>query len=274
METVEGELRSFGHVLDTKLRQVRVVIISDLHFGNPLFSEKHFDRTLKFVLDNQDVFVILNGDLCESSLKSSKGDIYKQVGSPQDQRDWVIERLLPIQNRILGVTTGNHENRIYNDCGIDISKDIASTLAVPYRAEGMLLKIMFGKGNSYHEEKPYVYWCYATHGYGGARTKGGKSVKVERLATWIHADIYIMSHDHVVNVSPDVYLVPDNRQLVDKQSGFLTGKVTAHRKMLIKSNAYIKHGGYAELGGFPPVDLETPIIILHGEGNKRVQVLV
>ena len=102
---------------------------------------------------------------------------------------------------------------------------------------------------------------------------------MERLGTWIHADVYIMSHDHVVNVAPDVYLIPDPRTSAEKdkdgnETGFTVGKVTAHRKLLVKSNAFLKWGGYSEMGGFPPVDLETPIIKLSGQGKPRVRVEV
>ena len=88
-----------------------------------------------------------------------------------------------------------------------------------------------------------------------------------------------MSHDHVVNVAPDVYLLPDNRTYLEKndegeETGFIVGKVVAHRKMLIKSNAYLKWGGYAEQGGFPPSDLSCPVIKLWGVSKKRVSVEV
>lgn len=205
---------------------------------------------------------MFTGDLNESSLRTSKGEIYRQVGTPQDQRDWCIERLYPIKDKILGMCTGNHEQRITNEVGIDISKDIANALGVPYRAEGILLKIMFGSGNEGHPGQTYVFWQYSSHGYGGARTKSAKAVKVERVATWIQADFYTLSHDHVANVAPDVYLIPDIRGYIDKETGFMTGKVSEHRKMLIKTNSFIKWGGYSELGGFPPSDLCTPVIFL------------
>ena len=32
--------------------------------------------------------------------------------------------------------------------------------------------------------------------------------------------------------------------------------------MLVKTNAFVKFGGYAEMGGFSPSDLSTPIINL------------
>lgn len=82
-----------------------------------------------------------------------------------------------------------------------------------------------------------------------------------------------MSHDHVVNVAPDIYLLPDNRGTVD-ETGFTTGRITAHRKMLIKSGAFLKWGGYSEQGGFPPVDLSQPVITLSGQGKPRINVLI
>ena len=273
------ELIYYARELRWDLKNITILPISDAHYGNPYFSKKRFLNTRDYIQNTPEAYTVVNGDLCESSIRTSKGEIFRQVGSPQDQRDWMIKQLMPIKHKVLGMTTGNHELRIYNEVGVDMSKDIAEALGVPYRPEGMLLKISFGDGNNRVAGKPFVYWGYATHGYGGARTKSSKAVKVERTATWIHADFYIMSHDHVVNVAPDVYLLPDPRtkpQVGDdgELTGFNTGKVTAHRKMLIKSNAYLRWGGYAEMGGFPPSDMATPIITLHGTSKKRVSVTV
>ncbi len=266
-----GELIYYAHELDPEFDSIDIPPISDGHYGNHLFSKECFLRTLGF-LERPNAFSFLNGDLCESTLRSSKGEIYNLVGSPQDQRDQMIEWLYPYKEKFLGAVTGNHENRIWKEAGIDIVKDIAKALGIPYRPEGLLHKISFGSGNSGHYEYPFVFWLYHTHGYGGARTKSAKAVKVERTATWIHADCYCMSHDHVVNVAPDVYLLPDPRNRPEKiynkeskewrETGFRVGRVKAHRKMLVKTNAYLKWGGYAEFGGFPPTDMATPLIKL------------
>jgi hypothetical protein len=262
----QGELIYYSHELSPDFDEVLIVPISDVHYGNPLFSRAHFMRTLKF-LEKENAFGILNGDLCESTLRTSKGEIYRQVGSPEKQRDTVGEWLDPYKSKLLGMDDGNHEDRIWREVGIHIIRDIAKKLGVPYRPEGLLHKISFGRGNNWNKEKPFVFWIYQTHGYGGARTKAAKAVKVERVASWIHADAYLMSHDHVVNVAPDVYLIPDPRTRQEKdekgqETGFRIGRVSAHRKMLIKTNAYLKWGGYSEFGGFPPVDMATPLIKL------------
>lgn len=271
--SIIGEPIFYAKSLSPEFKSVRIIPVSDLHYGNHLFSFRHFERCLKFIDENENVYMVLNGDLCESSLRSSKGDIYKQVGSPQNQRDWIIEKFLPRKHRILGMTTGNHEQRIYYETGIDISKDIAAALNIPYRAEGIILKLSFGNNNNRVDGRPYTYWIYATHGYGGARTAAAKAIKVERTADFVHAHVYIMSHDHTVNVASKVYLIADNRTHIDSETGFELGSVKAWHKKLVKSNAFLKWGGYSEMGGFPPVSLEPPEIIFSGEGRPHVRVL-
>jgi len=268
-----GELVYYAHSLDRKFDMLNIMPISDVHYGNPLFSKVHFLRTLKF-LEKSNVFGFLNGDLCESTLRTSKGEIYKQVGSPEDQRDDISGLLYPYRHKLLGAVDGNHEDRIWREAGIHIIRDIARNLGIPYRPEGLLHKVSFGDYCNRHKGQPFTFWFYQTHGYGGARTKSAKAVKVERVATWIHADFYAMSHDHVVNVAPDVYLLPDPRTRTEKdakgeETGFRIGRVTAHRKMLVKTNAYLKWGGYSEFGGFPPTDMATPLIRLLTPKSKH-----
>lgn len=521
LDVIAGEERCFVRRLSHEFNQIQLVPTSDVHYGNHMFSHKWFKAHLKAIQTTPNMFTVLNGDLCESTIKSSKGDIFQQVGTPQDQRDWTIEQWYPIRDKVLAVSMGNHERRIYNETGIDLCADIAKALGVPYRAEGFFLRLHFGSGNDGHPEKQYVYTGYFTHGFGGARTSAAKAVKVERTSTQVHADYYClppqtkvlsgglvwrelgdvrvgdelmgvsespefnqtrrvlhtcvtdvrnrfaqtlrvtledgtcvtttpdhlwltrrrpsgttlggrynwyradslsvgdelmqvfpvwesrndwetgyisglldgegsitvsggerrtrnatfsqkegevmayfegylqgnairyrkyvrddgvaqlvfsvdapkllgmtqpirlrekvrllaekrihkpkllrivdiapvgrrevvtietdahtfiaeglathncMSHDHVVNAAPTIYLIPDTRSsIVD---GFEVAKVKAVRKMLVKSNAFLKWGGYSEMGGFPPVDLETPIIFLWGEGKPKVRVLV
>ncbi len=267
----EMEFTYYAVDLSSNLKTVKIAPTSDIHFGNPSCSLRHLNQHIEYIKSDPEMFTFLNGDMIECVTRYSKGEIHKQATSPGKQRDFIIKLFKPIKHKVLGVTQGNHERRIED---VDVASDIAEALGVPYRPEGMLLKISFGGGNDGHPNKPYVYWGYFTHGYGGARTKGAKTVKVERVAQWMHADFYVMSHDHVVNVSPDIYLLPDNRTHIDKETGFKVGKLQAHRKMLIKSNAFLRWGGYAEAGGFPPSDLTTPLIILDGKGKKRVRVEV
>ncbi len=275
---IEGEPIYYAHTLSTKFKELRFIPLSDLHDGNPLSSMRHFTRTIS-ELSKPNTYGALNGDMLEAVIKGSKGDIFKQQKTPQEQAERVVKKLMPYKKKLLGMTMGNHESRIYRETGIDLCRWMARELGIPYRPEGIILKVSFGSGNESHQDRPYTYWIYMTHGYGGARTKPAKAVKAERAGAWLPTmDVIIMSHDHVVNVAPDVCLEPDPRTRLEKdedgnETGFIVGRVKAHRKMLVKSSAFLKWGGYAEMLGFPPSDLEAPIILLSGTGKPHVNVL-
>jgi len=271
-ELIPGELIYYAHRLDKSFKELEIIPIADIHYGNPLFSLRHLNKVRDYIMETDNRFTILNGDLIECVIKSSKGDIFSQKESIQKQRDWIVDFFTPCKDRILGMTTGNHEMRVYRETSIDISADIAKALGCPYRPEGILIKISFGDNNNRTKEKPYTYFIYSTHGYGGARTKSAKAVKVERMSTWIHADCYIQAHDHVVNVAPDIYLMPDNRTSYDEKTGLQTGTIRALEKKLVKCNSFLKWGGYSESGGFPPTDLEKVVIKLTGTGKPKVKV--
>lgn len=270
---VQGEPYYVAHSLPRNLKEVHLIPVSDVHYGNPLCSVKHFRQTVKYLKENRNAYAILNGDLIECITRSSVGGIFEQKGTAQEQRDFIVKELLPIKDKILGATTGNHEQRIQRETGFDISKDIANSLECPYRPEGLLLKISAGSGNNYTKGRQYAYFIYFTHGYGGARTQSAKAVKAERASQFVHADVVIMSHDHVTNVAGTTYLIPDARTHVDDKTGWRIGKVNAFNKKVVKSNAYLKWGGYAEMGGFPPTSLNTPIIkLLCNTGKPEVKV--
>jgi hypothetical protein len=267
-DQIEGELVCFVRRLPAEFKQLLIAPTSDVHYGNHFFAKGHFQAHKKAIAETPNLYTVFNGDMCESTIRSSKGDIFSQVGTPQDQRDWTIDQWYPIRHKVLAVDMGNHERRILNETGIDICHDIAKALGVPYRAEGFLLRIIFGSGNDSHPEKPYSYLGYFTHGFGGARTSAAKAVKVERTSTQVHADFYVMSHDHVVNAARAIYLWPDARTHTDAD-GFECSSMRAIEKVLVKSNAFLKWGGYSEAFGYPPVDLETPIIKLFGEKHAQ-----
>ena len=247
--------------LPQEFTEVFLIPVSDIHKGNPFFSEKHCRRTIDFITRKPNAYWVGNGDWMEAAIRISKGDVYGQTESPKKQISWCKKEFKDIASKGLGFDSGNHEGRIYDATGLDPAEDIAEYLDVPYSPEGLLMKISFGGGNENHKDAPYVFWVYMSHGYGGARTKAAKAKKVEDQSHYINADCHLMSHDHVVNVSPAIELNPDNRTH-DVGKRWREGNVKAKRVMLVKTSAYLKWGGYSQRFGYPPSDLTTPVIKL------------
>jgi hypothetical protein len=271
-DILHGELIYHCQELSSKFKEVIVVPVSDIHYGNPMFSKHHLQKTIDFILSKPNIYTILNGDLCECVLRTSKGDVYTQTATPQKQRDYIVKAFMPIKDRVLGMTSGNHEGRIFELTGVDICSDIAEKLGCPYSPEEILVKVSFGAGNARMKDGPYCYYIYATHGYGGARTKGAKNVKVERTSHQVYAHCYIMSHDHDASIQEGAFLTPHPRTYIDKATGFKVGSMTSIDKKLVKTGAYLKRGGYAARGGYDPVSLNIIEIKLKGEGKPRIRV--
>ena len=188
-----------------------------------------------WILECENAFTVLNGDLLDLSIMDSVGDVYGAEFQPRDQLWRVRDVFRPLaqEGRILGVTSGNHEERIYKKTGIDVMEWLADYWGVRerYDPDGVLLKIRFGKRPN---GKPQVYTAYFTHGTGGGRTKGGKINKLDAMKDIVLADVYAIGHVHWMTAYQDVYYIPDLRN----------NTLTTKKRTYVCSGAYLDYGGY------------------------------
>lgn len=261
---MSSEIEWYAQKLSPQLKYLELFGLADLHDGNPFSDRSGWLKSLDYIKNKPEAFAILVGDLCESVVCGSKGDMFTQKLSPQAQRDRVIDDLLPLKDKVIGATSGNHEDRIYERTGIDITADIAKALNVPYDPDGIFLRVAFGDRFCRKANEPFMYWIYATHGYGGARTKAAKAVKVERTAQFVRCDVAMMAHDHDANIAPAEMLEPDEHH-IHQDNGWTKGNVKAHRTLLVKCSAFLKWGGYSRKRGFAPSTLIAPTVLLGGQ---------
>ena len=227
-----------------------ILPLSDLHVGDLHFNERKFIGYRDWILNNQNAYCFLNGDILNTALKDSKSDVYSSM-PPGKEIEKAINLLLPIRDRILTSVAGNHERRHYISTGIDLSEILAYKLGCHYSGDETVLKIKCGKGNN---NKPIVYTLYATHGHAGGRTIGAKANHLNNLSNIILTDIYVMSHIHTMSAHQGVMAVPDIRN----------NKVDYVKQTFVSSGAYLDRGGYAISHGYPHVKLGSPRIRLDG----------
>ena len=61
----------------------------------------------------------LIGDMMENVIPSSKGDIFGQTASSQEQKEWLTDQLLDLKDKTICVLDGNHErNRSTKAAGL------------------------------------------------------------------------------------------------------------------------------------------------------------
>jgi predicted phosphodiesterase len=232
-----------------------ILPISDLHKGDRNHNPKHIDRIVSDLLNYDNVYGVLIGDLINNALKNSKSDSYKDIMSPKEQRNAIIDKLLPVKHKLLGCTGGNHEDRTDKETDIDVSEDIAKALGIPYDQTGIYYHVKLGTFNNGNR---FNYTIYTTHGSGGAGTKGSKANKIYSMRDICLADVYIMGHIHDIITFPDLYYVPDTRH----------NRIVEQERYFCSSGSSLNWGGYAERLMIKPSKTGFPIVTFDGTKKK------
>jgi len=248
--------------LSEEFDTIELDTFSDLHVGDPLFNRDLFFERREWVLEKPNRFVILNGDLMNVATKRSVSDVYEDTLTPAEQLRWCKKELYPIRDRILSITNGNHEDRIKRETSIDVVGELAEYLGIRDRhfPNGVLLKLCFGRKRN---KKRAVYTIYHTHGRGGGALQGGKVLRMARMANVVLADIYISSHTHFKVSFKEAVFVPDLHN----------NKVRLVEQTYINSSSNLAWGGYAQVQGYKPGVMGSPLLKLYAE-PKRVEVIL
>lgn len=115
MKTVKADL-------PTDWKQCRVYILADEHIGDPHNIPSETKRRIDQIADDPNGVCILNGDLLNCATRNSVSDVYGEKLTPTQAIIGAAEILNPIKNKIIGVTCGNHEARIYREDGVDVMR--------------------------------------------------------------------------------------------------------------------------------------------------------
>lgn len=231
----------------TEGRKKYLLPFGDLHYGHPNCEIDAARGYLKWAREN-DSWILLMGDLLENSSKESVGaGVYEQIMNPDEQKYQIVEMLEPYKDLVLGLLTGNHEERTFKQSGHDPSRAMAKMLGVPYLRYGAFVRLLVnGVG----------YTVYATHGSSGSITSSGKLNAVKRLATWVDADIYLMGHMHDLIVDSNIRKELDLRNKV----------VRDRRQTFCVTGSYVGfEDSYSEMKGYSPGRLGSPRVRLSGE---------
>lgn len=245
--------------LPEELTQAEIHPLADFHLGDSMADFRHITDTLKYIEQTPNAYCVLNGDLMDTAIASSVGDTYGANLSPMEQLKQCVMLFQPIKDKILCITHGNHENRIYKQDGLDITHLMAAQLGIEERYSPTTALLFIRLGNDPKRTRRICYTAYVTHGAGGGRREGGKINRLADLAGIVDADIYIHAHTHF----PAVF----------KEGFFRTDVVNSTAvmvdKLFVNTAASLNYGGYGDVQGYRPSSLDNPTIYLDGR-KKRV----
>lgn len=243
--------------LPKELKSIELHAFADLHIGDPHCDYDLIKERVEYVRKTKNAYCVLNGDIINNATKTSVSDCYGEQLSPMEQIAKFVEIFEPIKDKIIAITSGNHENRSYIREGVDITEICARQLGVGNKcaSEGIFIFLRFGDLGTHEHNGKAVYTIYMTHGSGGGRKEGGKATRLAEMSSIVDADIYIHSHTHLPMVIKNGFYRVRNRsvELVDQ--------------LFVNTSSYLNYGGYGQAFEFKPNSKDTPVIYL--SGTKR-----
>lgn len=244
--------------LPTDLDSIELHALADFHIGDGMCDFKAIQAQLEHVQSTPNAYCVLNGDLMDTAIASSIGDTYGANLQPMEQLKHCVKLFGPLKDKILCITSGNHENRTYKSDGIDITALMASQLGIPerYTETTGLLFIRFGE--ELKHRRRMCYTAYVTHGAGGGKKEGGKINRLADLAGIVDADIYIHSHTHLPAAFKESFYRTDTQNSTAQM-------VT---KLFVNTSAALLYGGYGDRAGYKPTCTDNPTIYLDGHKKK------
>lgn len=262
--------------LGDERRNITIEIFSDLHIGSTKCDYDEIIRRVKLVEEDPNKYCVILGDVVNNTTKTSVGDVYEEPVSPMNQIKKAVDIFRPIKDKILGVTTGNHERRTYKQDGIDLGYFFCRELGIEdcYDYAGVVIFVRFGKkkrradynlkaDGTRHTNRErgthsgkITYSMYITHGDGGCgRTVGGKMNALSRRGDMIDTDIVVMGHTHLPATFRECSWKTDN----------IHKCITQHEQVFVSASATLDHEEYAEIYGMAPSSKRSPVIGLRGD---------
>lgn len=245
------------------MKRMEIVLFFDLHIGSPKCNYEKIVEDIAYVKTHEDAYCIIGGDVINNSIKSSVGDVYEEQLTPMQQIKKAVTMFEPIKDKILCVTSGNHEARSYKQDGIDLLYFFCAELGITekYDPVGLVCTIRLGENAKKNRIR---YDLYVTHGTGnGGRTIGGKANGLERRSNIVvNCDIYINGHTHTEMVFRDsiFYVDGQNSQICQKD------------RVFVNASSPLKYESYAHTFGLKPSSIFSPKIILNG--NEKLATVI
>jgi predicted MPP superfamily phosphohydrolase len=254
--------------------KLNIIPLSDLHLGARSCSERKLDSLLNWVLNKEDTYTIILGDIVDAITRQDlkrftehtiKSELLTQLDSLLNaQRDLAVKKLRPLADagKIISIGMGNHEYSIAKHYSFNITKDICQELNVNYGGYSSFTRLTVKKRGR-DAKKNVIILCH--HGWGASRRSGGALNKRENLLLYFNADIILLGHDHQKFAKRLIRLDITRRN---------TPKLV-HKPVIIAATGSFQKTysegeiTYAERMGFQPSDLGVVKITIDIKGEDK-----
>ena len=187
---------------DFKANSTITYIVSDFHVGAEGCRK---DAILKMIATakKEEAHILILGDLGEATSASNK---YFEFDSTDKefignnmigkQYRWIKNALKPVSTQIIGILTGNHDDRIAKVSQHDEVEELCEDLGTTYLKDMAMITMSFER-----RHKTCSYDIFCVHGSGSTRSEGAAINKIKTAMIGRDADLYASGHSHYLTES-------------------------------------------------------------------------
>jgi hypothetical protein len=185
--------------LKTDEDRLRLVPIGDIHVGAPKgqCDWNKTKRELDYILNTPNTYMYGMGDFMDCAQKMVGGhggpNLFQSSLSPMEQYNLIEDAFKPLakEGKIIGLHSGNHEDWIMQQNGIQIIDLLCRSLNVPFLGPGCDTTLTVNKQK---------YSIYSQHGSSNARLKYTKLGALINATRDIFSEIFLYGHVHQLGV--------------------------------------------------------------------------
>lgn len=232
-----------------------ILPIGDLHIGDNNCDVKAIKNKVDFAEENENAYIFINGDIVNCAVAGGASSTHDQKSGLSEQIQEAVSVFSSVKDRIIGVTSGNHDQRLEKIAGMDAALDFCGWLGIPDKFCGYLGIVDLRLGENRKDQDRVAsnvqYTLVFHHTTGGGSTAGAKLNPIDKLTKIVgNADAYFGSHNHHEAVmKTSVY-----------EYSIYAQKIVERTRWLIDCGGFLKYsGGYPEMKGLPPTTIGSPI---------------
>jgi len=248
-------------------KPVYIYPIADMHYGAINHQKAEWEAFVQKLSEEEDSYIILNGDLINNNTRSSVGSPFDDILRPRDQKIAMTEYLKPIKDKILCIVSGNHEQRSLRDADDDPAHDIACKLDIEDRFRQNAAFLRIGVGNRNKGEgrvgSKQTYTFAVTHGSGGGIYTGATVNRNERWGNILDGiDCVVVGHSHKGTVTRPTKLVVSDRY----------NTVQVRDYLVISCTSWQAYGEYAMRKMMLPTITASPQQLYLHQSQRKISV--
>ena len=239
--------------LPSTMEYADIYFIHDIHYGSELFDEKKWKRLKNIILNDDNAYVCVVGDVMENAIPNSKSSMFSQKHSPAEQKEWATQQFKDLAPKILAVVPGNHEhNRTTKVSGMYPLYDCCQLAGIgdKYRDTIAFIDVALGMYGGRVNKRTHYFGQIQHH---------AKDLKNYHSSDYTDGiDFFANGHDHETKDKPRAKHVFDPHN-----------KVIYKRNIeCLDSGSFCIYGGYGAKGAYRPQSDKLYKLRIYGREKK------